>query len=77
MKILKRVNIKLLIEYKIAESDEFSKKLTHRDYIKLSDKIKNFVYPQLKENHFHWPDLDADIELEALKKPEKYILRYR
>jgi len=25
---------------------------------------------------FRWPDIDEDIELEALESPEKYILRY-
>jgi len=61
----------LLIEYKIAESDEFSKKLTHRDYIKLSNKIKNFVYPQLKENPFYGKNI------KKLKGKYNDIYRYR
>lgn len=29
------------------------------------------------EGNLHWPELDADIELEALKNPEKYPLQYK
>lgn len=29
------------------------------------------------EGNLHWPELDADIELDALKNPEKYPLSYR
>ena len=28
------------------------------------------------EGNLHWPDLDVDIEAEALKNPEKYTLLY-
>jgi len=27
--------------------------------------------------HLHWPDLDVDLEVEALEYPEKYPLTYR
>lgn len=27
-------------------------------------------------SQFHWPDLDIDIELEALEAPERYPLKY-
>jgi hypothetical protein len=27
-------------------------------------------------HHLHWPDLDVDIELESLKHPEAYPLKY-
>ena len=29
-----------------------------------------------REGNLHWPDLDVDIEAEALKNPEKYTLLY-
>ena len=29
----------------------------------------------LHGDHLHWPDLDVDLELEALKSPEKYPLK--
>ena len=29
------------------------------------------------EGNLHWQELDADIELEALKNPEKYPLQYK
>lgn len=31
----------------------------------------------LHENHLHWPDLDVDLELDALESPEKYPLIYK
>ena len=27
-------------------------------------------------HHLHWPDLDIDVDLEALKHPEAYPLKY-
>ena len=27
--------------------------------------------------HLYWPDLDVDLELESLRRPEKYPLTYR
>lgn len=31
---------------------------------------------QIGPDQFHWPDLDVDIELEALSHPELYPLKY-
>jgi hypothetical protein len=28
-------------------------------------------------DHFHWPDLDIDIELEALQHPERFPLKFK
>jgi len=38
------------------------------------EAVFNFEF---EDGDFHWPDLDVDIELEALKHPEKYPLRFR
>jgi len=32
---------------------------------------------RISPGQFRWPDIDEDIELEALEYPEKYILRYK
>jgi len=32
---------------------------------------------QLSPTQFHWPSLDADIELDALERPEQYPLAWR
>jgi hypothetical protein len=32
---------------------------------------------RLSPDQFHWPDLDIDIELDALKTPEKYPLAWK
>lgn len=28
-------------------------------------------------NHFFWPDIDVDLEIESIKSPDKYPLIYR
>ena len=28
-------------------------------------------------DHYHWPDLDIDIEFEALKHPERFPLKFK
>jgi len=38
------------------------------------EKIFNF---QENDGDFHWPDLDIDIELEALQHPERFPLKFR
>jgi hypothetical protein len=39
------------------------------------DQILNVVRPA--PGHLHWPQLDADLELESLQRPEAYPLVYR
>ena len=36
-----------------------------------------FAVRQLGPRQFHWPDLDADVELDALQAPERYPLVWR
>jgi len=84
--ILSRNGIDTL-EYEITNIERFGLWLLISDkeyFIKFED------YPVLKKasieqllnlkkigpSQFRWPDLDEDIELEALDFPEKYILRY-
>ena len=38
------------------------------------EKIFNF---QENNGDFHWPDLDIDIELEALQHPERFPLKFK
>lgn len=76
-----------ILEYEITNIERFGIWLLTDDkeyYIKFED------YPALKKasieqilnvkkispTQFRWPDIDEDIELEALEQPEKYILRY-
>ena len=37
-------------------------------------QIMNLRLPQ--PHHLHWPDLDVDLEIESLQKPEAYPLVY-
>lgn len=36
-----------------------------------------FQVQQVSPTQFHWPDLDADIEIEALEQPEHYPLVFK
>jgi len=36
-----------------------------------------FHMQRLSPNQLHWPDLDADIEIEALDQPEHYPLVFK
>ncbi len=31
----------------------------------------------LHAHHLHWPQLDVDIEIDSLKNPQKYPLKYK
>ncbi|MCX7001483.1 MAG: DUF2442 domain-containing protein [Candidatus Sumerlaeota bacterium] len=35
------------------------------------------TFQQISPNQFHWPQLDIDIELEALDEPERFPLVFR
>ena len=53
--------------------------LSYKDYPWFKEaKISEVYNVQLLHGmHLHWPDLDVDLELEALLYPEKYPLSYR
>ena len=36
-----------------------------------------FAVQRLSPIQFHWPDLDADVELDALEHPEQYPLTWQ
>ena len=36
-----------------------------------------FNIRRLSANQLHWPDLDADIEIEALEQPDRYPLVFK
>ena len=52
--------------------------LPYKDYPWFKEaKISEVFNVQLLHGmHLHWPDLDVDLELEALQHPEKYPLIY-
>ena len=58
-------------EFEIAETEDFIRKIKHRDYKTISHKIENFVYPQLKLNPFFGPNI------KKLKGKFKELYRYR
>jgi len=36
-----------------------------------------YAVRRIGPTQFHWPQLDADIELEALERPEAYPLKFQ
>jgi len=36
-----------------------------------------YAVRRIGPTQFHWPELDADIELEALERPEAYPLKFQ
>lgn len=39
--------------------------------------VQIYTMQQLSPTQFYWPELDIDIELEALEHPERYPLTFR
>ncbi|MBR7064286.1 MAG: type II toxin-antitoxin system RelE/ParE family toxin [Treponema sp.] len=60
-----------MYNYKIAETENFSKKIVLKKYSSIYEKIKNYVYPILKENPFYGPNI------KKLKGVYKNVYRYR
>jgi len=60
-----------LLKYKIAETETFEKKVTTQKYKFLYKKIKDYIYPILKENPHFGPNI------KRLKGEYKEIYRYR
>jgi len=60
-----------LANYKIAETDTFSKKIRTARYASLYKKINDYVYPLLRQNPFYGPNI------KKLKGEFKDIHRYR
>lgn len=58
-------------DFKIAETETFQKKIISHKYDKLYEKIKDYIYPQLKKNPFFGPNI------KRLKGPLADLYRYR
>lgn len=61
----------MLNEFKIAETDTFTSKMTNPKYAKIYKKIYDFVYPQLRENPFFGSNI------KKLKGEFEGLYRYR
>lgn len=59
------------LDFKIAETDLFQKKLLDKNFSSLKDKIINYVYPILKVNPYFGPNI------KKLKGEFAEIYRYR
>ena len=58
-------------DFKIAETDTFTKKIEKSEFKAIYNKIVNYVYPQLKKNPFYGPNI------KKLKGEFSNIYRYR
>jgi mRNA interferase RelE/StbE len=61
----------LSAKYKIAETDTFSRIIAKPEFKQLSQKLSNYVYPQLKENPFF------GLNVKKLKGEYEGVYRYR
>jgi mRNA interferase RelE/StbE len=61
----------LSAKYKIAETDTFSRNIAKSEFRQLSQKLKNYVYPQLKENPYF------GLNVKKLKGEYEGVYRYR
>ena len=60
-----------MLKYKIAETETFGKKVGSQKYKFLYKKIKDYIYPILRENPLFGPNI------KRLKGEYKEIYRYR
>lgn len=60
-----------MANYKIAETQNFEKKIGTRKYLSLYQKITDYVYPILRENPFFGPNI------KKLKGEYRELYRYR
>ncbi len=53
--------------------------LSYQDFPWFKDaKISNiYTVKLLHQEHIYWPDLDIDIEIESLKNPDNYPLKFK
>ena len=58
-------------QFSIAETETFQKHIKAPKFIRLYDKIKNYIYPQLRTNPFFGPNI------KKLKSPLEGLYRYR
>lgn len=57
--------------YKIAETDTFRRNIAKPEFRQLSQKLSNYVYPQLKENPYF------GLNVKKLKGEYEGVYRYR
>lgn len=67
----KKADIKSSNEFRIAETDNFIKKVKERVFKKYYSKIYDFVYPQLRINPYFGPNI------KKLKGEYENVYRYR
>lgn len=53
--------------------------LAYADYPWFKEATLSAIYnlKLIRGTRLHWPDLDVDLELESLQRPEKYPLVYK
>jgi hypothetical protein len=61
----------------LVEDEEFFVPFREYPVFRSAPVEQIFDVQRLSPTQFHWPSLDADIELEALRAPEKYPLTWK
>jgi hypothetical protein len=70
-------NIEALGFWVLVEDKEYFIPFTDYPVFKGASVEQIFRMQQLSPNQLHWPDLDADIEIDALEQPEHYPLVFK
>lgn len=69
-------NIERLGIWLLADDKEYFIKFEDYPALKKASIEQILNVKRIGPTQFRWPDIDEDIELEALEYPEKYILKY-
>ena len=62
--------------YILVEEKEYFIPFDHYPAFRKATLEQIFNYMSISRSQFSWPDLDCDIELEALEEPEQFPLQF-
>ncbi len=61
----------------LVNGQEFFLSFTEHPWFTKATIEQIYDVKQLSENHLHWPLLDVDLEVESLKNPAAYPLKFQ
>jgi hypothetical protein len=70
-------NISALGFWLLVEDSEYFVPFTEYPAFKQATITQIYDMVMLSPTQYHWPQLDVDIELDALQHPERYTLRFQ
>jgi hypothetical protein len=70
-------NIEPLVFWVLADENEYFVPFADYPVFQGASIQQIFQVQRISPTQLHWPDLDADIEIDALEQPEHYPLVFR